>query len=325
MNRRANNSRRIAVVGATGYVGRATAAAIAAHGVDVVPIRTPRMPATTAHSARDVVGEHPTLVADLAKSFGDVTAVVNAAGDPRASSGDERALVAANSVVPGVLAAAVALADIPRFVHVSSAAVQGSAPTLDSTSTVAPFSPYSRSKALGEVLVREYAGSSAVVYRPPGVHGADRHVSRMTARIARSRVASVARPGTSPTPLTLLINVADAIAFLATTDQQPPEIVAHPWEGLTTSSVLTLLGGHKPAQIPAPLARSVVSVLKNAGRLSSSLAGNARRLEMLWFGQHQADSWLTAAGWRPLAGADAWRELGAVISDGQVELPTVTR
>jgi len=320
-----NSSSRIAVFGASGFVGRATAAALAAREVDVIPIRAPRLPPTAASSARAFVREHPDLVADLAESVGDVSAVVNAAGDPRASSGDESALVAANSLVPGLLAAAVVLADCPRFVHVSSAAVQGPAPTLDSTPTVAPFSAYSRSKALGEALAREFGGASAVIYRPPGVHGVDRRVTRMTARIAHSRVSSVARPGTAPTPLTLLTNVADAIAFLATTSQQPPGIVAHPWEGLTTSSVLSLLGDREPAQIPAPLARAVVSALRAAGRALSPLAGNARRIEMLWFGQLQADSWLTAAGWRPPAGEDAWRELGASVSGGQVEPRTVRR
>jgi nucleoside-diphosphate-sugar epimerase len=316
-------SPRVAVFGATGFVGRATTAAIAGQGAEVVPIRTPRLPDMPASAASTFVRDHQDIVADLAKSIAEVSVVVNAAGDPGASSGDESALVAANALVPGLLAAAVSLAGTQRFIHVSSAAVQGARHTLDSTLEVSPFSPYSRSKALGEALVREFAGDSAVIYRPPGVHGADRRVSRMTARIARSRFSSVARPGTSPTPLTLLPNIADAIAFLATTPQQPPIIVAHPWEGLTTSSVLSLLGDRQPVQIPAPLARAVVAALKVAGKAFAPLAGNARRVEMLWFGQGQADSWLTAAGWRPPAGESAWRELGASFAGGRVEPRTV--
>ena len=206
------------------------------------------------------------------------------------------------------------MAGVPRFVQVSSAAVQGRTDVLDSSPNVAPFSPYSRSKALGALLARK-AHPGTVEYRPPGVHGVDRRVSQMTARIARSRISSVARPGSSPSPQALLKNVADAIAFLATSQVPPPAIVAHPSEGLTTASVLVLLGRRQPLEIPRALAKSVVAMGMACGRVVPPVAVNTRRIEMLWFGQSQAPSWLTDAGWKPPAGQDAWKELGRLLAE----------
>ncbi|HEY0693890.1 MAG TPA: NAD-dependent epimerase/dehydratase family protein, partial [Kribbella sp.] len=79
-------SPRVAVFGATGFVGRATTAAIAVRGAEVVPIRAPRLPDMPASAASTFVRDHQDIVADLAKSIAEVSVVVNAAGDPGASS-----------------------------------------------------------------------------------------------------------------------------------------------------------------------------------------------------------------------------------------------
>jgi hypothetical protein len=139
----------------------------------------------------------------------------------------------------------------------------------------------------------------------------------MTARIARSPISSVARPGSSPNPQTLLRNVADAIAFRAITAAQPPAIVAHPSEGLTTASMLAFLGGRQPIVIPRWLAKTVLLLLNASGKIVPQIAVTARRVEMLWFGQSQAPSWLTEAGWSPTAGQHEWRELGRVLAESR--------
>lgn len=161
------------------------------------------------------------------------------------------------------------------WAHVSSCAVQGRMPILDQSEDTAPFSPYSRSKAAGEASVRGHAGS--VRYRPPGVHDHTRDLTRSLARLAASPLATVAGRGDQPTAQAQLVNVADAIAELATTDAQPPAIVLHPSEGLTTASLLTALGGHAPRRVPERFAAAVSGVARAAGTRAPWVAGQARR------------------------------------------------
>lgn len=305
---------KVAVFGASGFVGRATVDALRARGALVELVTSPRLQPISGDDVRSELIRCDSIVRDLVERISGVDAIVNAAGNPDASVTDEPSLMAPNALLPAVLATAVRRAAVPRFVHISSAVVQGSMPVLDQTERVAPFSAYSRSKVLGEQLVRQIAGSAAVAYRPPSVHAVDRRVSGLTAQLARSRMSSVARPGTSPTPQALLQNVADAVAFLATCDQRPPSIVSHPSEGLTTAGLLTLLGGRPPVEVPRAFARAVVLTLAFAGRMAPAFAANARRVELVWFGQGQAPSWLTAAGWTAPAGHDAWRELGHMLA-----------
>ena len=308
----------VVVFGATGFVGRATVDELRNRGARVVTLRAPRLPPSPADKIREALASQDTLVAEIAHKLDRADAVVNAAGNPDASLRDEASLMAANALLPAVLARAVRSAGVPRFVHVSSAVVQGASRRLDQSANTSAFSAYSRSKVLGELLALEFAGRETVVYRPPSVHAPDRRVSQLTARIARSPIASVARPGSSPSPQSLLRNVADAIAFLATTEARPPSIVAHPSEGLTTESFVSFLGGRKPIEIPRILARAMVVTLTGCGKVMPALAANARRVEMLWFGQSQAPSWLTQAGWSPVAGHEAWRELGRTLAEGHV-------
>lgn len=237
--------------------------------------------------------------------------MVNAAGLADAA-GASRDLVWANHDLPRLVASVAGELGL-RLVHVSSAAVQGRRPRLDSTPEHAPFSPYSASTAAGERVVLDQAGE-VCVYRPPGVHGPDRPVTRTLVRLARGPWATVAAPGTQNSPQALIENVTDAVAFLATTDQSLPRIVHHPSEGLTVSSLLRLLGGREPRRVPRSVASATVRTAFAAARLRPGLEGHARRLEMLWHGQDQAPSWLTEAGWRAPSGADRWAELGRSVA-----------
>jgi nucleoside-diphosphate-sugar epimerase len=267
----------------------------------------------SAEGARDVGDQ--ALISDLVTQFADCDAIVNAAGNPDASLTDEPLLNASNAALVGLLARAAALTPShPRFVHVSSAVVQGRVAVLDDAPANAGFSAYSRSKVLGEELALDVGPEQTVVYRPPSVHAADRRVSLMIARFASSTASVVAAPGSQPTPQALLSNVASAIAFLATCEQRPPRVVAHPSEGLTVASLMDFLGGRQPRRIPRWLARIGTWTLDRLGRHIPVVAANARRAEMILFGQGQADSWLTAAGWRPPQGVEGWRALGAALA-----------
>jgi nucleoside-diphosphate-sugar epimerase len=318
-----SGSSRVVVFGSSGFVGSAVAQALEAQGSEVVRRRAPRLEPVPADQAATVASDEAQL-SSLRESMQGCSAVVNCAGNPDASLDHEPALNAANGALPGLLAAAAAaLEPQPRFVHVSSAVVQGRSPRLDDAPAVEGFSAYARSKVLGERLALGLGPAQTVVYRPPSVHAPDRRVTQLTSRIARSPLALVARPGTQPTPQALLENVASAVAFLATTPHTPPRIVAHPSEGLTASGLMEALGGRRPRRVPRLIARLGAGTLTQAGRLLPRLAANARRVELVLFGQEQAPSWLPTAGWQPPRGPDAWTALGALMAtDHADEGPT---
>lgn len=296
---------KIAVVGASGFLGSKVALALRQEGHEVVAVRAPRLDASQ-EPGGDL--EMRALV-EMRDQLVNVEALVNCAGIPDASEQDLALLLAANASSPAVVARASKMAGVTRLVHVSSAVVQGRRAYLDESDSTEEFSAYSLSKAEGERRVRQEF-NRAVIYRPPSVHAEGRRVTALTSRVARSPIASVASPGSQRSPQALVENVASAIVFLATTANEPPAVVIHPWEGLTAIDVMTLLGGKRPILIPRWLARAVCAGMEAIGRKVPGVAANARRLEMLWFGQEQAESWLTEAGWRPALGFDSWRELG---------------
>ena len=296
---------RVAVVGASGFVGSAVCDALIRRGHDVVRLKAPRID-TSAN-----ITDNNAALTSIRQELANCVSLVNAAGVSEATGTNSNEMTAANGTLPGVIGRACADAGV-RFIHVSSAAVQGRKEVLDADPSTMPFSAYSNSKALGESNALNYG--QTCVYRPPGVHGADRAVTQTIAKLARSRLSSVAGDGSRNTAQALIGNVADAIAFLATCDEPPPPIVSHPSEGLTTASLLEALGGKTPARIPTTFARGLVSAAFVAGRTRGALTGHARRLEMLWLGQGQSESWLTTAGWSPPHHRDSWRELGRALA-----------
>ena len=304
---------RLAVVGASGFVGSAVVDSLLARGHEVIPVKSPRV-RTSAATAQEVyvcADEHAGAVDRMSNEMLRCTAVVNAGGLATAAAAGGTDLAGANALMPELVSRAAGQAGASRLVHVSSAAVQGRTRVLDETQRVSPFSPYSASKALGEMtLTGRHGGIPVVVYRPTSVHGPGRPATRGLAKLARSPFSSVAGPGNSPTPQVLIHNVADACAFLATTDLTPPTVVLHPWEGITTRTLLELLGaGRSPRHLPASAARVAVELAFRASRAAPSLHGHCRRVELLWFGQAQDGSWLERAGWRPPGESRAWEEL----------------
>lgn len=314
----------VALTGAGGFVGSAVQRELRADGHLVTPIRSPRLTAETDDVA-DLIAEavNSGHVETLAQQLVGADVLVNAAGDPDASSTRSARLLGANALLPRILLEAAASADVPRLVHVSSAVVQNDKSVLDDGEQMQPFSAYSQSKAAGEMVLRHDgpAGVRVVRYRPPSVHAPGRRITRRVAHFASSPLASVARPGSQPTPQALLPNVAAAVAFLATTPQHPPAVVIHPWEGLSVAGLMTELGGRPPRQLPRTVARLAVEIGRLAGRLSLAAAVNTRRLELLWLGQRQQTSWLTRAGWQPVVGPEGWYQLGRASSCKERENP----
>lgn len=295
----------VVVVGASGFVGSAVVSAIKRRGHIPIGTAGPRVTSTPGRPFSTT--EHSETVRQLENQFRGVGAVINAAGASDSTSTSEESTWGANATLPGIVARAAANSGC-RFIHVSTAAVQGRARTLDSTNETQPFSPYSRSKAAGEANALQN-GQDVVIYRPPGVHGADRGVTVNIAKLARSAFATVAAPGTDNAPQALIENVADAIAYLALSDGQPPTIVHHPSEGITTADLLSILGDKAPKQLPRGLAEWIIRASYAISRARPALTPHARRLEVLWVGQEQSSSWLSDEGWKPPKGREGWVEL----------------
>ena len=304
---------RIGVLGASGFVGRAVAESLRADA-EVVALAAPRLiprPIDPQGPAPYVNSEQ---VDQWARQFDELDVVINAAGDPNASSMNEDTLLAANAVMPLVVYMACAQARVRRFIHISSAVVQGDRPTLDASRDWRAFSPYSLAKIAGEKWLLEAARepTQLVIYRPPSVHAPGRGVTVKVARLAAGPARSVAGAGNRPTPQALLENVADAVRFLAVTDKHPPEIVHHPWEGLTTAELMRSLGGRNPRKLPETACSIVSGSARLTERIVPHLAPYRRRLEMMWFGQAVDRSWLEAVGWLPpRSGRSAWEDLVA--------------
>lgn len=317
-------SHEVALVGASGFVGRSAHRALLRRGHQVRPVVAPRLLAHAEDAASFADGD-PEAVRALSEQFRGCDIVVNCAGNPDASSRDVKVLIGANAALPGVVAQAAHDAGATRLVHVSSAAVQGAVPVLDASDTTQAFSTYARSKILGEgAVLRSRSPKSTVIYRPPSVHSPERRVTRGIRRLAKSPLASVVGAGDSPTPQAHIDNVGDAIAELATAALSPPTVVIHPWEGWTTVELMRVFGdGHEPLHIPAVAGPAIRGLLRHVARIAR-LAPNARRIEMMWFGQGQDLSWLTKIGWEPPANREAWKLLVADIDEGSVTLADPT-
>ena len=307
---------RVAVLGGSGFVGAGVVRALRASGHEVRVVKAPRL-RTGGRAPEQVRAEAALWLSghtEVLQPLREVDVVVNAAGVADATTSDVSSVFGAtpcsqpsSNRPPGATWAG--------WCRSSSAAVQGRRDVLDQSRAWEAFSPYAASKVLAERVLLDEVGVDDVVvlYRPTSVQGAERGVTRQLHRLASSPLSSVAGAGDAPTPQILLPNVADAVRHVVEA-VQPPPIVLHPWEGLTTGSLLTLLGdGRVPRHVPSALARRVVSGLYAGSRLRPGLAGLARRVEMLWFGQRQSSSWLTDDGWSPVAGQEAWRDLATAL------------
>ncbi|MGV2902614.1 NAD-dependent epimerase/dehydratase family protein [Microbacterium sp. AGC62] len=293
--------RRWAVIGASGFVGTGVVRHLRARGYEVVELPAPRLEYDVDVLDGVVLAESAktdTSLASVVEKLVGVDVVVNAAGAAAPDGDATRQLWGANAYLPAVLAQASRQAGAARFVQLSSAAVQGRTRRLDETPSYAPFSPYSRSKALGELALLAAAGTDPnatggiVIVRATSVQGPGRPTTQNLRRLAGSRLASVAAPGTQPSVVSGLHGLAATIESIGTEQGEVPGIVLQPWEGLSVADVLRVAGGERPPLvIPRWLCSSALSAGYFAGRIAPQFAGLARRLEMMWFGQSQVSGW----------------------------------
>ena len=304
-----------AVLGSTGFVGRALCDEIVGHGWKVLRIRSPRLLATMQREGSLYVefDEFEGIIGELVSRFEGVNVVVNAAGLARPSGRDVSTLFGANALLPIIVGEAFRRSGVERFIHVSSASVQGDSETLDESDNYSATTTYAQSKALGEQRLLAASTPGVTILRPTSVHGPDRRLTQQLARFARSPLSSVMAPGENPTPQVLNTNVAAVVSFLCRVPSNPPPIVLQPWEGWTTSSFLRVLSGRQPRQVPQGFATASLRMTAMLSKLFPVRAQH-RRLEILWIGQKQSPGWLESVGYRTVHGSEEWESLARTLS-----------
>lgn len=319
------------VLGASGFVGSAVVNELRQRGATVVSMAAPRLrsavlsaqkalPSQTGLSSQTALPSQEILAEasspapgssvfscreDLVAAFSGFDVVINAAGLATPGEAESPELTGANALLPAVVALASMEAGVSRFVHLSSASVQGHRRMIDESGNRAPFSAYSRSKALGEEALELVAAQSTplslVTIRATSVQGASRPTTQSLIKVASSPIASVAAPGNFATPVSSI----DALAwFVVETGQfagDVPAVVLQPWEGLSVSDVLAAAGGRQPRRLPRFLCQLVLSTGYFISRLlGERLHGSLRRVELMWFGQEQTPGWAESVGLTPV-------------------------
>jgi nucleoside-diphosphate-sugar epimerase len=262
--------KRIAVTGASGFIGRHVVGAVAARGDHAIPI------------ARPYLREH------LTRTFEGVDAVVHLAGV--VSAVHERDFYAANVDAARVVADAAAIAGA-RLVHISSLAAAGPAPPNaprreDDRSE--PITTYGLSKLAGEHAIAAVAGLRWTILRPGVVYGPGDRAIRPLFRYAKRGVLPLV--GNDRAAYTFVF-VADAVrAILAAVDRGADRdviFVGHPnpvSPRRLMETVRMITASHAPI-ITIP--RAVIRVAAEVGEWSAAISGkpaviNRRRFAELY-------------------------------------------
>ncbi|MFI5178489.1 MAG: NAD-dependent epimerase/dehydratase family protein [Vicinamibacterales bacterium] len=188
---------RIAITGASGFIGRHLTAAIRARGDRPVPIARPYDPAGLSAAFREV---------DVVVHLAGVVAAVRA-----------RDFFTANVDATRVVSEAARAAKV-RLVHVSSLAAAGPAPASAPRSEddpPSPITPYGRSKLEGERIVSGTPDLQWIVLRPGVVYGGGDRAMLPLFRYAGRGVLPLAGRDAAYT----FVHVSDAVrAILAAVD-----------------------------------------------------------------------------------------------------------
>lgn len=177
---------RVAVTGATGFLGSHLVAALCRAGAQVsCLVRAPARVADLRDAGCTVVEGDLDSRSALAQLVERAEVVYHVAGSVAAA--DEAGFLRVNRDGTANVVEAARKAPLRRFVYVSSLSVSGPAPRgtpLADTEDAAPVTPYGRSKQAGEEVVRG-SGLPFTILRPPAVYGpADRQFLRLF-RLAR--------------------------------------------------------------------------------------------------------------------------------------------
>jgi UDP-glucose 4-epimerase len=253
---------RVAVTGASGFIGRALMTSLAAREHHPVAL------------SRDA----------LADGMEGAEAVIHLAGLAHRTGPDAPSAEAfrrANTALPLVVQAAARAAGVRRMIHVSTISVlSGHAGLLREAMPPAPTTDYDCAKAEAEAALAERAGPALTLVRPSLVYGpgAKGNLARLLA-LCRRPIPLPFAAVHNHRSLVGLSNLVDALIFLLGQDPVP---IAHVTDGhdLSLGEIVgTLragLGSAAPAFPLPPGAMAAALRLVGRGRMADQLFGDLR-------------------------------------------------
>lgn len=214
---------RVAVTGATGYLGSAVCRALSRRGAYVAGLTRGEggVPTVDRWVPGDLGDER-----SLSRLLEGADVVVHAAGLVRSS--DVAALTRTNVKGTEAIVRAAAAVRVPRVVHLSTAGVHGRpGVAVDETAPLRPANAYERSKALAERIVTALPGGTWAIVRPTDVIGVGHPLNplvRFLRSVERSRLWASARAWTN---YVAVDDVAALVAEVALVDGAPAVIFAN--------------------------------------------------------------------------------------------------
>lgn len=275
-----NVGARVAVVGASGWIGRRLTQELVSAGLDVRAIARQGPPAEWVPAASWTTIGRRTTETELVQRLAGSSVVINAAGSahlPYSHSASSTA-VWANRDLPRVVASAASMAGVGRLVHLSSikAAAELSTSPVVAGGAEEPKTAYGKSKLEGEIELRAVAsriGLEVVIVRPALVYGPGATANfRRLAQAAGGRLP-VPLPYPYPTRSIMYIdNLVSLLVHLGHTSSNPSLIHAADVPHLTTRQLIVRLQkavGRPPAVLPVP--KAAVRALGRASGKSSAV------------------------------------------------------
>ena len=264
---------RVAITGATGFVGSHLARALLTRGDRVRALARTPSPGLAEAGAEIIPGS---LADDdaLRRLVEGAQVVHHVAGAIAAPS--EADFMRINADGTARLAEAARAAGVRRFVYVSSIAVSGPSARgkpMDEAGPARPVTPYGRSKQAGEEAVVA-SGVSFTIVRPPVVYGPrDKSVLRVF-RLARRGYAPLLGDGLQELNLIFAADLARALLAAAASPATEGRTyhAAHP-DVMTQRELVRAIGRAcgrtvRTVAVPAPVVRTLVNITAVAARMT---------------------------------------------------------